>query len=162
MRKVRSKNRWRKVRPKRWDGRQQVMGSDAAEAQFRLNDKWNNAAPQPWAEELSGSWWRSKGIPNVSQLNHRVKAAPIFSFFLHSSLLHSVIQSSTYCEASLTHSSQIRESHSGMLELSRNFPGSLPGNELRRARKMERRASIGIPTGHLVFLLWWSFPWYVI
>lgn len=39
MRKVGSKNRLRKVGPKRWVEGQQVMGFDATEAKFRLSEK---------------------------------------------------------------------------------------------------------------------------
>lgn len=49
-----------------------------------------------------------------------------------------------------------------MLELSRNFPGSQPGSELKRAGKLVWKASTAIPTGNLVFFLRQSFPGYLI
>lgn len=49
-----------------------------------------------------------------------------------------------------------------MLELSRNFPGSQPDSELKRAGKLVWRASAAIPTGNLAFFLRQSFPGYLI
>lgn len=62
MRKVGSKNRLRKVGPKRWAEGQQVMGFDATEAKFRLSEKWSDAERNKKQEETKICKGRSRGL----------------------------------------------------------------------------------------------------
>lgn len=62
MRKVGSKNRLRKVGPKRWAEGQQVMGFDATEAKFRLSEKWSDAERNKKQEEMKICKCRSRGL----------------------------------------------------------------------------------------------------